>query len=151
MASFDKHQSQAEHNLELATSLGNGDYRDWTVVSCFYSALHFTNLLFISDPNIKHIDELFDSMRYSTETADDMKRQSIHAFREMIISSKYPEIRTQYRQLRALSEAVRYIENTSDKTGIEYVLPNIADRALTDLGTIKTVVISKLKKDGVLP
>lgn len=145
MASIDKHKNQAEHNFKLANSLGDGEYRDWTITTCFYSALHFTNLLFLSDPKIGHIDDLFTKLNYSTDTADQVKQMSIHAFRESIIKRKLPSIRTQYRQLREISEAARYLESSSGMTGPEYIKPALAQHALNDLLTIKTEVLKLLK------
>lgn len=145
MASQDKHKDQAEHNFNLAGSLGEDEYRDWTITICFYSALHFTNLIFISDPKIGHIDQLYDKLKSSTETADQVRDVSIHAFRESIIGSKLPSIRTKYRQLRVMSQAVRYLENSSGMTGSEYIKPSAAKHALEDLSTIKTEVLKYLK------
>lgn len=136
------HIDQAKHNQKAAKKLSDINFFDWAITAAFYSALHFLEAAFIKDPKLGHSEGKFNSLKINE--SDLVKGKSLHAFREMLISNKFPKdnIKTKFAQLRTMSEACRYIEKSGGKMGNSFISPKDVAKGLEDLGKIESATSS---------
>lgn len=138
MAVIKIHEKQAEHNRDLALKLGKGTFRDWTIVCAFYSALNFLEAGLLKKGKGDHTDTMFERARQ--ELGVQLKEKSVHSFRDKLVEINFPELRGKLAQLRHMSEAVRYLEKTSNKCANEFITENNAEQAIADLKEIEDEV-----------
>ncbi len=136
MADQNIHLKQAEHNRKIAKKLAKDKIRDWSVTSAFYSALHYIEASFISNPKVGHTEAKFNSLKLSLP--EETKNKSLHAFRDLLIKQSFPKIRLSFAQLRHMSESARYIEKSNNKSGFDFITDENTKKALCDLDNIKS-------------
>jgi hypothetical protein len=132
------HEKQAQHNEKIATKLVNSPFIDWAVTCAFYSALHYVESKLIDHPKAGHSEKKFEELKETMQ--EQLKIKSVHAYREFMVGQLFPNVRTQYSQLRYMREAVSYIEKSNKKCGFEFITPATAKKAIQDLKEIRDEV-----------
>ncbi len=135
MASKTVHQSQANHNEEIANELVKGNYYDWACTTAFYSALHYVEAKFYDIPEIVHTDDAYEKNKTLMKNED--INFGVHLFRETRLGGKFPSLRSSYRQLREVSEQARYLK-LQDKKACDFLRRETANKLVKeDLPKIK--------------
>ena len=137
MADQNIHLQQAEHNHNIAKKLAKDKVKDWSVTCAFYSALHYFEAAFIAaDPKAGHTEVKYNDL--ALNMPDYLKGKSLHAFRDLLINKAFPKVRSQFAQLRYMSESARYLEKSKNKCGFDFITEETAKKALQDLNEIKS-------------
>mgnify|MGYP006910611559 CR=1 FL=1 len=93
-------------------------YNDWTITVSFYAALHIVeyaiheteNLTFSGNPiNILHTDELKDALMKKNIEIENIKQQSQHILRKILVTENFPSISIEFNTLYNESRIARYL------------------------------------------
>ena len=113
MAGFAIHVSQANHNEGVASYLLNSPYFDWSIISCFYAAIHYIEAYF-------YFKEAGDDKHTETCIPVDSNGKfqcSPHSWRERRVRNISRSLYINFRSLRVASETIRYLSNSSGQSG----------------------------------
>ncbi|OAV67604.1 hypothetical protein Barb4_02399 [Bacteroidales bacterium Barb4] len=129
------HIKHALHNEKICNYLGkNESHSDWVIITAFYSALHFTRHLIVSEclggSGIVSFENIFlQNKRYS---------DGRHGFQKYYINLHHPDICFEYEKLHEWSVNARYNTHEYDR--------GTATKAKAYLKRIKEYVTSEKAK-----
>lgn len=120
-----KHLEHAEHNKAACDYLGaHGDYNDWTIISAFYSALHYlSHKVFPHD----HGGKIYSSCVENYMNLEGITNKSPHTvLLDLVYSKCNREIGHTYKRMLEYSKTARYVNYLFDPAEVKDVKQRLA-------------------------
>ena len=123
MSSLLAHLWQAGRNESLATQLlDQGTFKEWAVVTTFYSALHYVEAAATRLPGIMHCETSRPAGFHG----------SVHDWRDDVVMQHFTSAWLSYRKLRIQSVIARYLTAVGRPTAAEPVEDFWSDQDVHD-------------------